>query len=137
MQHATILIQRKGEPFPLEFKTPPPIIELAHMVVTEGGMKSGATSLTFHVVGPDGKSSLFQMSALIFQGMSDAFRGAEAYFKASGIDKEAVPEGFGITKGPAVIENDKPIMKDCPNDPDKKGSCIHCVKMVGGCPHRK
>lgn len=138
MNQTTVLIQRKIDPEPaLQFKTPPPFGDLVHMLIVEGGMKSGATSIAFHIVLPDGKSIMCQTSAAIFQGLSDAFRGAEAYFKMSDLEKEGIPDGFGISPRPGTIDNATANMKPCPNDPEKKGSCIHCEKMVGGCPHRK
>ena len=138
MIQTKVIIHRKsdlGEA--LKFSSPPPFGDLAHVVIMEGGMASGESSVAFHIIMPDGSSVMCQTSALIFHGIRDALHGAELFFRAypeaDGSDIVA-PEGFEIPDREKVNNS---LTKGCPNDPGREGSCMHCVKMVGGCPHRK
>ncbi len=54
--------------------------ELKQFTILEGGMESGATSVSFYIVLPDGTKVLAETSAAIFNGMAGALIGAEQRF---------------------------------------------------------
>lgn len=55
-------------------------LQLESMVILEGGMQSGATSVTFMLIGPDGKHYHVETSSVLFQNMNAALCGAEIRF---------------------------------------------------------
>lgn len=79
MPHCKLKIHDKG--------TPPAVIDLLKpdyktgefdtCVIMEGGMASGKTSLSFHVIDQDGKSIIVQTSAEILDMIQACIRGAE------------------------------------------------------------
>jgi C4-type Zn-finger protein len=67
--------------------TPPAVIDLLKpdykqgtldtCVIMEGGMVSGKTSITLHIIDQDGKSIIVQTSAAIMEMIQGCIRGAE------------------------------------------------------------
>lgn len=89
MQHVTIRIHSKNDPSPAL----PEVAEalkkgeaqaaegtLEYLVILEGGMQSGKTSVALYLKTPDGNYALAQMSAAMFLTMQSAVKGAMARF---------------------------------------------------------
>lgn len=78
MQHARILIKEKSDPTPAlsEVKVYSEG-ELKDVVLLEGGMSSGKTSIALHVVDGSGRSVIVQTSAAMFEMIFGALKGAE------------------------------------------------------------
>lgn len=81
----TITILRKGEQeapaltqIPIETKTV--VGDLERMVIIEGGMQSGATSIAFQVKMPDGSYVIAETTAKLFRAMAGTLEGAEQRF---------------------------------------------------------
>ncbi len=54
--------------------------KLKTVVIVEKGMKSGATSLLFHIEMPDGSNVVAETSAALFEMIRAALKGAEIRF---------------------------------------------------------
>lgn len=78
----TIKVQLKSEGVPILDVKPESIVqgELKTFAILEKGMKSGKTSVSFHIELPDGTNVIAQTSAAIFDGMAGALKGAELRF---------------------------------------------------------
>lgn len=85
MPHCKVKIHDKG--------TPPAVIDglkpdykqgnFDTCVILEGGMASGKTSLTFHIIDQDGKSIIVQTSAEILDAIQACRQGAETRWAAN------------------------------------------------------
>lgn len=86
MVTAKVLIKRKGDESSQKELTDymeGDIVQggiLADMIIFEGGMESGRTSVSLHVILEDGSHAVVQTSAAIFYTMASALKGAERRF---------------------------------------------------------
>jgi hypothetical protein len=79
MPNCKLKIHDKGTP-PVEIDALKPDYkkgEFDTCVILEGGMVSGKTSLSFHIIDQDGKSIIVQTSAEILEMIQACIRGAE------------------------------------------------------------
>lgn len=79
MPNCKLKIHDKGTP-PIEIDGLKPDYkngELDTCVILEGGMASGKTSITFHIIDQDGNSTIVQTSAAILDGILACRAGAE------------------------------------------------------------
>jgi hypothetical protein len=85
MPNCKIKVHDKGTP-PVEIDGLKPDYkngEFDTCVILEGGMASGKTSLTFHIIDQDGKSIIVQTSAAILDGIIACRLGAEQRWAAN------------------------------------------------------
>lgn len=85
MPNYKIKVHDKGTP-PVEIDGLKPDYKQGNFdtcVILEGGMASGKTSLSFHIVTQDGESIIVQTSAAIVEGILACCKGAEQRWAAN------------------------------------------------------
>lgn len=79
MPNVNIIVHRKNDPDPaLHFDVKEvTMVRLEKMIIVEGGMESGKTSVAFILQDPDGKVLIAETSGALLHGMESALRGFE------------------------------------------------------------
>ncbi len=82
MPQCSIKVQLKTDPPATidNLKVPYVRGELDTMVILEGGMQSGKTSVALHIITASGESVIVETSAAILEGIAATLKGAEMRF---------------------------------------------------------
>lgn len=121
MSQVEIFIRTKNDVNPpIVFAGSPRVdtAELRTVVILEGGMQSGKTSMALHFKLANGQHAIAEVAGTIFQGIAQALKGAQERFEGELIETISFEEGIRKIFEDNKIPCTMPLIHQLKTDPD-------------------